>query len=261
MRGRTAVHQAEGSGVTRAVRRSVFFVGLTAAMAVTTFVGFSFTYFIPILGGVYPEVSATVHLHGWSFFLWYLLLPFQAALMRSGRIEWHRWLGSASLGLAAVIVVTGLVTVTVRIRESVGPDPSPFWEMSALPIFFVLVLFTGFYSLAMLRRRNPSHHKRWMVLAGAAAMGPATWRILIAAGAPLVSPYTLSAGILLPSVFVLIGVAHDHVTSGRAHPVYRSGLTVMVVVLATVVPLNATAFGLFLRESLGMVGELLGFLY
>lgn len=256
-----AVHQDGARGLIRSARSSVFFLGLTVTMALTTFLGFSFTYFMPILGGVYPEVPPTVHIHGWAFFLWYLLLPFQANLIRGRRINLHRSLGSASLGLAGVMVVTGLVTATVRIRESVGPDPSPFWEMSALPFFFTLALFTGFYSLAMLRRRNPAHHKRWMILASAAPMGAAIVRILVVAGAPLVSPYTLTVGILLPSVFVLVGMAHDQLTSGRVHPVYRSGLAIMVIFLAAVVPLNATPVGLFLRESLGKVGELLGFLY
>jgi hypothetical protein len=43
-------------------------------MSVTAFWGFSYTYFTPVLAGAYPKVSPAVHVHGWSFFLWFLLL-------------------------------------------------------------------------------------------------------------------------------------------------------------------------------------------
>jgi hypothetical protein len=32
------------------------------------------TYFGPLFRGAYPEVSPLAHVHGWSFFGWYLLL-------------------------------------------------------------------------------------------------------------------------------------------------------------------------------------------
>lgn len=39
--------------------------------------------------GTYPPVSPAIHVHGWSFFLWYLLLPTQAALILVNRHRVH----------------------------------------------------------------------------------------------------------------------------------------------------------------------------
>lgn len=51
---------------------------LAILISATGFAGFSFTYFGPIIGGSYPAAEFPLHLHGWSFFLWYLLFPLQA---------------------------------------------------------------------------------------------------------------------------------------------------------------------------------------
>lgn len=49
------------------------YLGLALAMSVTAYWGFAYTYFIPVLAGVYPQVSLAIHVHGWSFFLRLLL--------------------------------------------------------------------------------------------------------------------------------------------------------------------------------------------
>ena len=55
------------------------------------YLGFSFTYFGPRLRGTYPPTPAAVHVHGWSFFAWYLLLPYpghgrHGRALRPGRL-------------------------------------------------------------------------------------------------------------------------------------------------------------------------------
>ncbi len=63
----------------------VFYPALTVAISATAFAGFSFTYFGPIIGNAYPPTGTALHVHGWSFFLWYLLFPFQAVLISRKR--------------------------------------------------------------------------------------------------------------------------------------------------------------------------------
>lgn len=58
--------------------RTSFYLWIAVAMSVTAFAGFSFTYFEPLFRGEYPRVSPLVHVHGWTFFAWYLLLPAHA---------------------------------------------------------------------------------------------------------------------------------------------------------------------------------------
>jgi hypothetical protein len=65
-------------------KHSSIYLGLALGMSVTAYWGFAYTYFTAVLAGTYPEVSPAVHVHGWSFFLWFLLLPFQALLIMTG---------------------------------------------------------------------------------------------------------------------------------------------------------------------------------
>ena len=65
------------------VRGGAHYLWLCLSASFVAFLGFSFTYFGPVFAGNYPDVSPTVHLHGWTFFLWYLLLPLQAGLVAS----------------------------------------------------------------------------------------------------------------------------------------------------------------------------------
>lgn len=76
--------------ITELRTRSWIYLGLALAMSGTAYWGFAYTYFTPVLAGTYPAVSPAVHVHGWSFFLWFLLLPFQALLMVTGRRRTHR---------------------------------------------------------------------------------------------------------------------------------------------------------------------------
>ena len=66
------------------------YLWMCLALSGTAFFGFSLAYFGPMFAGSYPEVSPAVHVHGWSFFAWYLLLPLQAGLVRARRVQVHR---------------------------------------------------------------------------------------------------------------------------------------------------------------------------
>jgi len=70
-----------------APQRESQYLWLCLSASFVTFLRFSSTYFGPMIAGEYPKVSPTVHLHGWTFFSWYLLLPLQAALIAASRIR------------------------------------------------------------------------------------------------------------------------------------------------------------------------------
>lgn len=83
--------------------------------------GCSFTYFGPMLAGDFPNTSPIVHLHGWTFFAWYLLLPFQAGLIAASRLRRHRAIGYGSIALAIGMTVTGLVVIGVQMKLAQQP--------------------------------------------------------------------------------------------------------------------------------------------
>jgi hypothetical protein len=240
-------------------RRAPDFLVLTLAISAAVFTGFTFTYFGPILSGTYQKVSPLVHLHGWSFFAWYLLLPFQAGLIRTRRVGVHRTIGGLSLALAAVMVVTGLIVIGVRMRETLAAPEPDFWTFSGPVVFSTLLLFTAFYSAALLRRRESALHKRLIIIASAAGMGAAMFRILLVTVGPL--PWITIAGILGTNLFILGGMAFDLAREKRIHLAYKIGLPLCVAVELTIFLMTPTPAGQLLARALAWVGSTLGFIY
>ncbi len=223
------------------------------------FLGFSFTYFGPMLAGTYPAVSPAVHVHGWTFFLWYLLLPLQAGLVTARRITIHRTLGAASLVLAALMVGTGLVVMGAQMELARQPDGPPFFRALGPVIFMTLVLFAVFYVLAFRARRDRTRHKRLMVLASAAALGAAAFRVLgqwMGFGLP-----AGVAGILAPNLIVIAAILVDLRRGEGVHRVYRLGLPVTIVVELGTILLTPSPAGRVFADLLAATGRALAPFY
>ncbi|MBL0179038.1 MAG: hypothetical protein IPP98_07930 [Gemmatimonadetes bacterium] len=241
------------------VRSQSSYFWLCLALSATVFYGFSITYFQPMLVGAYPESSATVHLHGWTFFLYYLLLPLQACLIRARRVEWHRALGTLSLGLAAAMVGTGMVVIGTQMNLSLQPDGSPFWQGMGPAVFATLILFVIFYTRGILARRDRDRHRRFMLLASAGGMGAAGFRVMTQ-----VLGFTVSAGvvgILVPNLFIVAAILIDRRRGRPLHPVYRTGLPLSVGLEVAAFLVTPTPIGRVLAEALGSVGRALAPLY
>lgn len=234
-----------------AAPRDSFYLGLSLAMAATAFLGFSFTYFMPLFAGRYPDVSPLVHVHGWSFFAWYVLLPVQAGLVRIRRVGTHRVLGTASLALGFVMVVVGFIVSAVQADLAQRPGANPFWELMGLPIFTIWILFTVFYGAAMLRRRDRFAHRQFIVLASAVALSAATFRLVVRAAG--FSPLTAIGGCLVPLLFVVAGGLHEYRRRRRVARIYALGGVAMLVLIVG-------AFGLSLSPGHGIIEGAVGWL-
>jgi FtsH-binding integral membrane protein len=231
---------------------------LTLAISATAFTGFTFTYFGPMARGAYPELSPTVHLHGWSFFLWYLLLPLQAGLISAKKTRLHRKIGMGSIGLAVVMVLTGLVVATVRIHRALPEDGSPYWKSFGPLILATLIVFVVFYVLGIRNRRDREFHKRCMIVASAGALGAAVFRILgVMSG---FADWATPVGCGVPVAFVLAGMAYDKVVEDHVHTVYVWGLVAILAAVA-VFPLTISPVGPLMSRSLGALGAILGVFY
>lgn len=242
-----------------AKRRDAFYLMLTSAMTATMFLGFSFTYFGPMAHGTYPEVSPLVHVHGWSFFAWYVLLPVQAGLIRTRKVSVHRNLGLASAGLGALMITVGLIVSVVQIDRARAPDGDPFWQFMGVPIFGAWMLFTLFYVEAMRRRRRVEDHKRLMILASAVPLGAATFRIVVRVAG--FAPWIAIVGMLAAVIFPLIAIIHDRRHRPTTHPIYAWGVPAMVLTVVVPFLIGATPAGAVVQEGLGWIGRALGPLY
>ena len=245
----------------RASRDHVFYPTLALLISATGFAGFSFTYFGPILGGTYPPAGAPLHLHGWSFFLFYLLLPVQALLIGRGKRALHVTLGRLSVALVVLMALTGVLVLTVRVEEATRLGGPAVW-LNYGPLFLAnLVLFVAFYGAAI--RAATQHclqaHKRLILVASAIGIGAGFARLILvlSGGHPLWIP----AGTLGCGLFVLIGIAYDRWTRQAVHPAYWVGLVALLAVEGFLLPqLNGEAVA-WVNQGLAAVGEQLGVLY
>ena len=161
-------------------RDHVFYPALALLISVTAFAGFSFTYFGPIIGGSYPSAGVALHLHGWSFFLWYLLFPLQAVLAKRRR-RLHIGLGRFSIILVVMMVLTGFLVLTVRVEEAVRTGEPQVWLLYGPLILSNLILFLMFYAagIRMALANRLQAHKRLIIVASAIGLGAGFFRLIL----------------------------------------------------------------------------------
>jgi hypothetical protein len=238
---------------------------MAIALNVVVFWGFSITYFAPLLsqqsafGGSVADLPLIVHLHGLSFFLWYLLVLLQAGLIASSNYRPHRRFGMVSVALVAIMVVTGLIIVTVNIHQPLQPGEPPIWILFGPAILSTLMLFVVFYTLAIRNRKRSDFHKRYIVVASTAVLGAAAFRVLLGILDPNLG--NIPAGILLTNVFIIAGMLHDRYVDGKVHRAYWTGIIVCASTEVLFLALPHTAIGQAYLRVLGGIGAHLKFLY
>lgn len=196
--------------VTRTGGRTFFFTGLSLAMFVIVFVGFSRTYYLKSAFGT-PELPLLYHVHGAVFTSWMLLMILQPALVAAGRTPLHRQFGGAGGGVAAAMVVLAyFVSVDLARRGSAPPGMS---ALAFMPVALAtVVVFPALVGSAIWWRQYPATHKRLMLLATMELLpaGVGRWPVLNQGG-----PLVFFGGADLAIVALL---AYDRITTGRFHP-------------------------------------------
>ena len=142
-----------------------FLAGLAAILA-----GFWPSFFHPMGTG---EIWHT--LHGITATLWVVALITQSWLMSRGLVWWHRRVAIGALALVPVMVYTAFYMVRVMQRNPEMPPFLPpllgFIDIPSLLFFLALV------TLALLARRTPAAHKRFMSATILLAFPPALTRL------------------------------------------------------------------------------------
>lgn len=108
----------------------------------------------------YPWI---VHIHGAVFFGWLVLFTSQLILVRRDQVSIHRRLGVFGAGLAAVMVVLGVMTaiVTEQVKFGTPASDPPFLSV----MFADMLVFGGLVTTGMCLRQSPVDHKRLMLIA------------------------------------------------------------------------------------------------
>ena len=237
--------------------RDGFILWITLAIGATVFTGFWFTYFGPMLAGNRASDTAAVHLHGWTFFAWYVFLVVQSALAHSRRVSLHRTLGGLSIALASLMVGTGLLVLGVRMADALDTG-NPFWSASGPGVFATLVLFAAFYTAALGMHRRPDWHKRLMIVASVGGMGAATFRLCMVLFGP---DSAMWLGLLGSNLFIVAGIVRDRLSDKRVHPAWWTGLSTCVALEAGALLLTPTPLGQAVSHALAAIGRTFDFLY
>ena len=157
------------------------------------FIGFSRTYYIGYFYDAPAFKDLIVHSHGIVMTAWVLFFSLQIALIRTKNVKLHMTLGLFGIGLAALVMISGLVTlyngVFIKGGDVNGTDPRSF----AIIPFTSLIIFIILFAVAIFYRKKPLEHKSLMFLTainflpfGFSRMAfiPEAIRILWAFGAP-----------------------------------------------------------------------------
>jgi hypothetical protein len=213
---------------------SAFFGGMAVLLAITAFAAFT----PPLRPGSQltelPPLSPFLAVHAALFFAWILFYPSQVLLIAKGAVGWHRTLGVAGAVLAASMAVTATVVQMERTRRVVTDGSyaqNPIVEGLGLGLGMLdVAVFVAFVSAAIWLRHRPDPHKRLMLFATVAIIGPAMVRF------PAITSLPPVAVVMSPLIFVVPLIAYDVLTRGRPNraTVWGSVISVAYHVLAMV---------------------------
>lgn len=225
-------------------REQIFFTGMALAMALTVIGGFG-TFALRGMVDI-GRVPFWVHVHGAVFMGWTLLFVMQNLLVQGGARALHRRMGWIAAGLAVAMIPLGALTAIMAVRMGRVPSfftPPIFLSLSALELLAFAVLLGG----AVGARRRTDWHKRLMLCAMVAIIGPAFGRIL---PMPLLGSMAGLAVLGAQMLFIVALLVHDLMTRRRPHPATLLGAVVIIIEGMAVPLLAATPPFLALADAL-----------
>src|SRR5690348_15280167 len=162
-------------GVADAARRSGPFpwAGYAfAALFIAALVAFWPGYLSKLPGGGFYR-----HLHAFAMTLWFGLLIAQPLLIRTGHRPLHRLLGKGAFVLAPLAVLSMLLLTHARLSAFDGTGGNAIANHAILPLS-IAAIFTVAVTLALVYRKQPALHARYMICTGLALIDPVGARLL-----------------------------------------------------------------------------------
>ncbi len=209
--------------------RSTFAVAMALAMLLINLVGFGPTLYLRPLFDV-PPIPGYLYLHGAAGTAWFVLLVVQTTFIAQHRVHIHRRVGWAGVAVAAIVLVSGIVTSANMVPRNVALGLTSEADVqlyvavtsadnAAFITFPTLVLLGAFW------RRRPDVHRRLMLLASVTILGPAAARIGSWFG-PIPNPIVVG----LVFAFPIALIVHDVWTRRRPHMATVLGIVFVVLV-------------------------------
>lgn len=190
------------------------FIGALGLFAVLT--GFSTTFLIPIGKGTF-EAPLIIYIHGAFAFSWVFLFMIQSVLVQTDNVRQHKFLGFLGIVIAAGVTITlipvGLYQVEKDLSHGLGQSAiSPIIGIITSAVIFISLVLTG-----VLKRHEPSTHKRLMLLATILLLWPAWFRFRHIF--PSVPNPEIWFAIVLADSLIIISIIWDKIAYGKFNPV------------------------------------------
>lgn len=162
--------------VERAVRHGFqfsFHLGMTLVLAFFVFAGFGMTYWFPLAQGTFRPAPPVVHVHGWVYSAWMILLVTQAALVNFRNVRLHRSLGTFGIALATAVLFMGLTITLLGLRGGMSrPTPTPDFLDAMYLSFMAIMGFGLLFTLSMRNVDRPAMHRQLILFAVLPLMPP-----------------------------------------------------------------------------------------
>lgn len=160
------VPRPRGPGI---YRNAYLYFSLALLVAIA---GFFPSYFARL-----RDTDAIHHFHGILASAWMVGLVTQSWLMRQGMVSAHRAIGRASLLVAPLFVVSGILVVHVMLASDDGFDRA-YGTRLAFVDLTTMAYFAVAYALALYHRRRTQLHARFMASTAMLVLPPALARLL-----------------------------------------------------------------------------------
>ena len=208
-------------------RRNWFYAAMGLVVTAIVFIGFSRTYYLKAWFHPGP-LTVRLHLHGFALSAWLVLFLTQTLLIGTHRRTLHMRLGIAGAILAALAVATtyaaGLEAATFAVAKN---DPTALARLYST--FELATLFGLFVAAGIVFRKRPEIHRRLMVLAMLAVVGPGANRaVVLIVGHVVRDPHILVIAVLLVGALL-----YDWCTRGTPHPVLFWGGALLIALQLT----------------------------
>lgn len=216
-------------------RERIFYTGMSVAILIVVFAGFSRTFYLRPRFHPEPLLPLLI-VHGILFSSWIALFLTQTTLVAANRTRIHRKLGIAGIVLACLMIIIGTGVAIVRAKV-VAPPPgfsSPLVFLT-IPLGDMLV-FAILVGAAFFYRRRVDIHKRLMLIATITLLPAAVARLpftFVEQGGPLVF-------FGLPDLFIVPMLIYDIVTRGRPHRATILGGLLLVISHPLRIPIGNT---------------------
>ena len=207
----------------RRERLIVTFLLLIASAII--FAGFARTYYLNSFFAR-RSLTATLHLHGFLFSAWFVLLFVQISLIAKRRTDLHRRVGYIGAFLALSMVIIGMI-VTIHAAKYGTPAKPPGLPMANFLVvpFFDVVVFATLAGAGLYFRTKPQVHKRLMILATLGILTAGLARIPL----DFIRNRDISTLFLMGDVFALAYILHDTLSHKRLHPACLFGGLLIVL--------------------------------